>query len=663
MRHLLLAAILSTSLLLSHTAVQAQEKGLDEFEAFRNKLSTNKGPRQQVSARGNGYGASPQTPEELLAMKELEKEEYLHKVAKKFMGSSSGYHKDKEDVIAELEGMIVTDSKITAVTVYSDRAKVTRSTVVEIPAGASTIAVNNVTTLLLPETLRADGTTTGHVTFGAVSYKRVKFTPGISASDVELYGMIQPLSDQLKFIDAEMSALQAKKEFLSKIGQTASDKSKEDFARMELKPQEWGNVAQDIFKSYAEIAKTEVELSLKKREIEKQIQSIKNDIGHSRPVDTNTYALVVPVEADKKASLTLNVSYQVPYATWRPIYDARLATDEKGSLEIIQYGSVTQLTGEDWKEVSLTLSTAQPQRAMSLPELNQIWLNAIDEAAARGGSAMPISIGSSQAEQLSVPPIERGAIGDPLAEWRQKAEARRLSLESETAPPESEETEPLPVGFSAAKIETGGFVSEYKIAGPARVMSENTETKLLVGNFSADSEVQVHIKPQISTDAFLVADMTLKGESPLLPGNVNLFRDDAYIGQTAIPLLAPGKDYDLYFGIDDQVKVSRNTLKDENKEEGMITKDRVIDRLYVTDIQNLHTMPVKIIVKEMMPVSKNEKVIVNLSKENTTLDYVSDAENIKGMMQWKFDLAAKEKKELKLGWRVTWPKDHRLTGL
>lgn len=67
------------------------------------------------------------------------------------------------------------------------------------------------------------------------------------------------------------------------------------------------------------------------------------------------------------------------------------------------------------------------------------------EAEARGGSAMPISIGSTQTEQLSVPPPTPAAAADPLAEWRQKAEARRLSLENETAPPESEETEVAPV--------------------------------------------------------------------------------------------------------------------------------------------------------------------------------------------------------------------------
>ncbi|MDF3023643.1 MAG: magnesium chelatase subunit, partial [Alphaproteobacteria bacterium] len=61
------------------------------------------------------------------------------------------------------------------------------------------------------------------------------------------------------------------------------------------------------------------------------------------------------------------------------------------------------------------------------------------EAMARGSSAMPVPIAPSQNEQLSVPPMAAPTASDPLAEWRQKAESRRLSLESETAPPEADD--------------------------------------------------------------------------------------------------------------------------------------------------------------------------------------------------------------------------------
>lgn len=106
-----------------HTPAFAQEKGLDEFEAFRNKLNANKGPAAggggaaktgnvlspddeeedasldpiagssknpgmglpvgggaAASAGGGGYGATPQTPEELQAMMEQEQEDARRKI-------------------------------------------------------------------------------------------------------------------------------------------------------------------------------------------------------------------------------------------------------------------------------------------------------------------------------------------------------------------------------------------------------------------------------------------------------------------------------------------------------------------------------------------------------------------------------------------------------
>lgn len=60
------------------------------------------------------------------------------------------------------------------------------------------------------------------------------------------------------------------------------------------------------------------------------------------------------------------------------------------------------------------------------------------EAEAKGSSSMPIPIGKPQSEELTLPPAAKQEAGDPLQEWRAKAEARRLSLESESAPPEED---------------------------------------------------------------------------------------------------------------------------------------------------------------------------------------------------------------------------------
>ncbi|MGB5107525.1 MAG: DUF4139 domain-containing protein [Candidatus Zixiibacteriota bacterium] len=51
----------------------------------------------------------------------------------------------------------------------------------------------------------------------------------------------------------------------------------------------------------------------------------------------------------------------MPNATWSPSYDACLLDSNR--VEISYFAQVVQRTGEDWNDVELTLSTAQPNRA------------------------------------------------------------------------------------------------------------------------------------------------------------------------------------------------------------------------------------------------------------------------------------------------------------
>ncbi|MDE1151379.1 MAG: TrbI/VirB10 family protein [Micavibrio sp.] len=64
---------------------------------------------------------------------------------------------------------------------------------------------------------------------------------------------------------------------------------------------------------------------------------------------------------------------------------------------------------------------------------------AAKNAAKTGASNMPIVLGNSQQDKLDVPPVQAQPQGDPLQEWRAKAEARRLTLEEQAPPPEESE--------------------------------------------------------------------------------------------------------------------------------------------------------------------------------------------------------------------------------
>ena len=79
------------------------------------------------------------------------------------------------------------------------------------------------------------------------------------------------------------------------------------------------------------------------------------------------------LEAEHAGTLQLDVSYRLPGAGWRPAYEARAETGTD-AVELVSYGLVRQRTGEDWRDVRLTLSTAKPTIAGSMPRLEPLKL-------------------------------------------------------------------------------------------------------------------------------------------------------------------------------------------------------------------------------------------------------------------------------------------------
>lgn len=543
---------------------------------------------------------------------------------------------------------IETASKITSATVYTDRAKVTRVAVVDIPSGAHTVVFTGLPASLMPDSLRAEGKARAEVKFGAVSHKQVMSSELTSERERELNTKAEAIQDQLTLLNAEREGVEAEKSFIQLLGTMAQSRISEQISDINLKPDQWAAASATIRTKAGEAQKALVEYDIRARALSREQQKIVSELATLRTGGRSTYSVSIPVETASATSLTVELSYQVPNATWQPLYDARLSTEGKGDLKLTQFGAVRQQTGEDWTGISLSLSTAQPQRGASLPDLQPMWVDAYEGYKASGG--------------FMAKGAERGAM------MQNMVSAQELQMDSvdvfggaaPAAPPPPEEKA---ASFTPAQTQTTGFTAEYKIPGPATVPADGSETKLMIGDYAVASKLEIHVKPQLSGDAFLVAKSKLKGETPILPGQVNLFRDGAFVGQSRTKLLRPDEETDFYFGIDDQVSVKRKVLKDERKEAGVISRDTVLERNYATEVQNLHKDPIMVVMKETVPAPRNEKIVVEIGKETTTAGYKDNSDNIKGMLYWEFPLAAKEKKELKLGWTLSWPKDFNLSGL
>jgi len=539
---------------------------------------------------------------------------------------------------------ILSASRITAATVYTDRATVTRETEVELPAGASTVVLENLPISLFPDSLRADGTAVGGVVLGSIENKLVAAAELIAPRERELNEKLQNLTDDRARIEAEESALEARKTFLTNIGKQASLRTDEQIAELNLKPDTWNGAASAIQTGLADVLKSQVENSIKLRRIDEQINQVQTEMGQLQTGQRNSYTVKIPLEAKVATKLKLKVSYQLPQATWSPIYDARLETKD-GKLALIQYGQVRQQTGEDWTDVDLTLSTAQPARGAVPPLLSTMWVNIQQPYQGYDGA---------RREAAPAAPVMKQAITNSFSAM----DSVEMSVAGAAAP------EPLQEAtFQSATLQTGGFVSEYKIAGRANVPADNTGKKLMIGALDTTAKLVTQVRPQLTNEAFLIARTKLNGETPLLPGSASLFRDGAFIGQAPLPLLRPGEETDLGFGVDDQIAVKHRTLLDTSGEAGMISRDKTLERKYETTVQNLHNFATTVEVLQSLPVPRNEKITLSILPDATTGGFEKDVRNTTGLYQWNLKLEPQKKDTVLLGWKLAWPADSNVGGV
>ncbi len=247
---------------------------------------------------------------------------------------------------------IKVESKVTSVTIYSDRAKVTRTATVNIKEGEQKIIFNNLPALLIPESLQVKGKSKANVKFGAVISKQIISSELTSEREKELNNQLEKFKDQIKSIKAEKKALKSQEEFIHNLSRQANLRANEDIAEINLKPEQWSSAAKTIYNEISSISKSIIQQEIKEREINNKIQATINELNRMRTGSKSTYEVTIPLESSANTNLEIKLSYQIRNVNWYPLYDARLNT-KNGKMNLSQFGAVKQTTGEDWNNTGI----------------------------------------------------------------------------------------------------------------------------------------------------------------------------------------------------------------------------------------------------------------------------------------------------------------------
>ncbi len=518
------------------------------------------------------------------------------------------------------------DSTITSVTVYSDRALVTRTATLTVKPGEYDFVFAGLPRWLDDDSLRASGAGTASARLLGIESK-VAYTKETPEERVQtLRDEIQALEDRIQVVNDEVAVLGEQKEFITEMRLVAQQAAAQQFQFKEVKTEEWSTVVTFVGTSLAELMQTGREKQVALRELNKELQIKQAElgrIGRERVIETKQ--VTVSVEALGEGTLELALDYVVGGASWGPLYDAR-ADVEKGTVELTYYGTVAQKTGEDWTDATLLLSTARPAVGAQVPELepwylDSGWRRMVESTG--GGRRMTRAKGLARPEAMAE---------DKMAEEDEPAEA--------------------PMAVALATVEERGTSAVFEVKKAETVPSDGQPHRTTIGIVKLDGTMRYTIVPKVKTTAFVETEVTNTSELRLLSGPVHVFLGPDFIGRARLEGVSPGEEFELSLGPDDRIKVERETLRDRTKVSKTRNKVAVRNTIEVT-VENYTGKTASVVVQEQVPVSQDADVKVKLIEATDRIE----ADEATGELEWTFELGAGEKKELTFEFEFSFPKE------
>jgi uncharacterized protein (TIGR02231 family) len=547
------------------------------------------------------------------------------------------------------------ESRITAATVYADRAVVTRVATADLAAGEHLLAFERLPASLLDQSLQASGRGTATATILDVSAHTayVDFTPNARVQELE--EQIRGLQKQQRALDDRTDVLDQERDFVKRMlaastgtviyplgadpthgGGTAARPTLDEWQKLYTYSEDTlGKIATEL----QSLDDQREDLKAKQTALEQQLNELRGASGKSFKTVTVRVAVTEPGRLD------LSLRYAVPGANWAPSYDARLHVAER-AVELSYFGLVRNGTGEDWNDIALTLSTARPNLGGGAPELRP-WI--VDVAQPVAAYAATESLAGTRMEERAAKGLQTFNAAAPAAAGEVQREEKDASL-------------------LTAAVEAGATSATFKIPVAVTLPANNTTQRVPIATTKLAANLQYQATPKIMETAFLSAYAYNNTDYPFLAGAMNTFLDDTFVAASRLKTVMPGEKFELQLGADEGIALKRKLVNRFAENTGLTSKGRRITYQYLVTITNNKKTAEHVVFKEPVPVSRNEKIEVTLlapaEKDVGTTDQPKEVTREEdGKLVWRLDLKPGEKREVPLKFSVEYPADLNVAGL
>jgi len=272
------------------------------------------------------------------------------------------------------------------VTVYRGQALVTRLVKVPGPAGLREIVVTDLPDRVLPGSIYAESA--DGLEIRSVRYRVRPVSQDVREEVRKLDAQIRELQDKLQAAERATQLISEHKAYLKKLEQFVAPTANVELSKGVLDAETLVALTKFLFEQRQALTQEELKLSMEQRDLKERLAVLQRERnlltgGSARTVRE----AVVFVNVQRQGGGALRLRYLVDQATWWPSYNIRTDVERKGV--VVEYNaSIRQMSGEEWPDVVMTLSTATPSLVAKAPELAPLKIRLTAAKAPKAGVAV-----------------------------------------------------------------------------------------------------------------------------------------------------------------------------------------------------------------------------------------------------------------------------------
>lgn len=529
-----------------------------------------------------------------------------------------------------------TTTNIEKVTVYQQQAKVTRKAQIAIPAGASDILLKDLSSKVDAQSLQVsinDGIKILSATF-QIDYLN---DPKKSARLENLEDSLAMLQFDLDWVVRQIEVYQSEEKLMEMNSQKVGTETKG------LSAQDLKEVMNFYRKQLMDIKKERLKLDRDKKKLQESVGRIQQQLRQVRAEKTKAVGeVLLKVNAKTPTTAKIEFSYIVQEAGWKPVYDIRAANIEE-PLTLSYKANIFQHTGQDWKNVDLTVSTGNPSKSNNRPILSPNYLAFVQpyNSYYSGAAKLKKENETQLLNSMQVP------TNKDMARSRDNL---GLMDGAEILETEEEKVEDVVLNQNQLNL-------SFEVTLKQDIPTDGQYHLVDLKDYKVKAEYDYHSVPKLDEGAFLLAKITDWGNLNLLAGNANIFFDDTYIGQSFINPVTTADTLLLSFGRDEQIQVKRSELNDLS-ETNFLGNKKTETKTYEISVRNNKSTTAHIEILDQVPISQNEDIEVKLLDKDGA-EYTEKY----GKLLWRLDIPAGQTQKIKLKYSVKYPKSKLVAGL